>query len=112
MNNKQEYSLQDTKELKKLILENQELPLIIFVDESIGCGGYYYTQGYVQSAEIKTLGLYKDNIWLEEEAYAGKLASDMDSSKDWPDEEFSKELNKELKKVNFIKAIVVCVGGE
>lgn len=96
----------DCKDLKKMIVENPELPLLIFCGEDS-----YYDDGYGYCSQqdarvcIQELVLY-NNEWIEKSDYRDKLKTDGDFS----NEEFDKYLDKLVEEVQAIKAICVWVG--
>lgn len=104
-------SLENCTELRKLIIENPELPLLIFWGEDVWDGEHQYTQGRCSEGEIKELTLYED-VWLDSEDYEEKLAEDLiDEFGDYlSDEEYDKMIAKKVAETEFIKAIVVYVG--
>ena len=67
-------SLEDTKELRKLIIENPDLPLLFFVgDDAYSDEGYQYSMAYASNGAIQELTLYND-LWMEKDDYAENLA--------------------------------------
>lgn len=82
---KLECSINDTTNLRKLILENPELPVLIFCGESAWSGEYPY--------EMQT-----DDL-SEKEEY-----------KDLTDEEYEQMIDKKVAETEFVKAIVIHVG--
>lgn len=107
-----ECSLNDTSELRKLILENPDLPLIIFCGEDAYRGDWTYEQAYVNSCRIDSLTLYRD-MWLDEDDYWDKLSDDMCDEPEYQnlsDEEYEKMIDEKVKNTDFVKAIVVNVG--
>ena len=75
-------SLKDTTILRNLILENPELPLIIFCGEGVWNGEHPYNQVDASKGEIEELTLYGD-MWLNKEDYE----ADYDAVVDVADEE-------------------------
>ena len=105
-------SLDDTTELRKLIIENPDLPLIVFAGEEAWSGDYCYSQSLDVRARIDTLGLYGD-IWMEEDDYRDKLVDDLcdeEEYRDLSDEEYYKMIDQKIAETEFVKAIVVYVG--
>lgn len=112
MSLKQICSLKDCKELKKLIIENPELPLLIFCGEDAWDGENMYTQGTCSKGEIVELTLYED-AWLDAEQYEEKLEDDLsyeDEYKNLSNEEYTKMIAEKVTNTEFVKAIVVYVG--
>ena len=105
-------SLKDTKILRDLILENPELPVLIFCGEGAWDGDNNYTQGYASKGEVDELTLYGD-VWMDEEDYEEQLAYNLSSEKEYEnmsDEEFRKVIDEKVAETEFIKAIVLWVG--
>lgn len=106
-------SLKDTLELRKLILENPELPLLIFASEDANNGDYSYMQADVTSTSIQRLALYNDEQWLDEDEFEEEIADAMsmnDEYKNLSDEDFNKAVQEKINNTAFVKAIVVIVG--
>ncbi len=117
-------SINDTTVLRNLILENPDLPLLIFCGEEAWNGDEVYTQAeaskgdevYTQAeaskGEIETLTLC-DDWWLDEDDYKEKLSGDLCNEpeyRDLSDEEYEKMVDEKVKETEFIKAIVIWVG--
>lgn len=102
----------DCTELKKLILENPEAPLLIFSGEEAWSGEYSYecaSEGYVQLQELTLYG----GGWLDRDYYEDALRDAMgfdDQYESLSDEEFDKEVEKIMNETAFVKAIVIYVG--
>jgi hypothetical protein len=112
MSTKKDCSLSDTKLLRKLILENPELPLLIFCGEDSWSGEYAYQQVSASRGEIESLILYGDT-WLTEEDYAEKLADDLSGEEEYEDlsnEDYLKMIDRKVSESEFVKAIVVWIG--
>lgn len=104
-------SLRDCKELKKMIVENPELPLLVFVSDEANTGDSGYVESYNITAEVKALTLYGDT-WLNEDDYAEKLGDnfcDDEKYKNLSDKEFNEMIGKKVSETEFIKAICVYV---
>ena len=105
-------SIKDTTVLRNLILENPNLPVLIFCGEYAWDGDYQYCQADASQGKIEELTLYKDK-WMHrddfEEALSDELC-DEEEYKDMTDEEFYKMIEKRVAEENFIKAIVIWVG--
>ena len=101
-------SLDDTSDLRKIILENPDLPLVIFVGEEGWTGEYSYNLTEVTSVHIDEL-TYDGEYYLDKYDFEDKLY-------DRHEDEFEtvKELDdyveKTMKETEFVKAIVVYVG--
>lgn len=105
-------SLNDSSELKKLILENPTLPLLFFCGEECYRGEYPYEQAFVTSVSIQDLTLY-NNYWLDEDDYAEELSDDLCDEPEYEhlsDKEYFEMINRKVKETEFIKAIVVNIG--
>lgn len=112
-NTKLPVSLEDTTELRKLIIENPDLPLLFFVgDDAYHDDGYSYSMAYGSNAEIQELTLYSD-VWMDEDDYTEKLSDDLafeEEYKDMTDEEYDAMIDQKVNKTEFVKAIVIYVG--
>ena len=111
-NTKFNCSLNDTTILRNLILENPELPLLIFCGEEAWNGDWCYNQAYASEGKIKSLTLYGDT-WMDEDDYRDKLSEDLCEDpeyKDLPDEDYEKMLDKKVAETEFVTAIVIYVG--
>lgn len=107
-----ETSLKNTKELKRLIIDNPELPLLIFASEDANIGNASYEQANVSRVSIEKLALYNEQ-WFDEEDYAEEISYQMsmdDDFADLSDEEFEKAVDEKIKNTEFVKAIVIYVG--
>lgn len=106
-------SLKDTTELRKLIIENPDLPLLFFVgDDAYIDDGYQYSMAYASDAEIQELTLYSD-VWMDEDDYVEKIRDDLafeEEYKDMTDEEYDKIVEQKVNETEFVKAIVIYVG--
>lgn len=114
MNNiKLPVSLEDTTELRKLIIENPDLPLLFFVgDDAYIDDGYQYSMAYAANASIQKLTLHND-VWMDKDDYAEKLGNDLafeEEYKDMTDEEYDKMIDQKISETEFVKAIVIYVG--
>ena len=104
--------LNDTSNLRQLILENPDLPLLIFCGEEAWCGNWAYSQADASKGSIQTLTLYND-VWIDEDDYRDKLADDLcdnDEYKDMSDEEYLNMIDLKVAGTPFCKAIVIYVG--
>ena len=109
-------SLKDTSNLRQLIIENPDLPLIIFCGEESWDGEHSYSSASASKGSIQELTLYEnvyDATWIDREDYAEKLADDLcddEEYKDMTDEEYDKMIDQKVKETEFVKAIVIYVG--
>lgn len=105
-------SLEDTTILRNLILENPELPLIIFCGEEAWDGECAYTSVDASSGEIEELTLFYGQ-WVRkddcEEVMAESLA-DEEEYKDMSDEEYQEMVKEKVNQIEFVKAICIYVG--
>lgn len=105
-------SINDTAILRNLILENPELPLLIFCGEDAHNDEFSYSQAEVKSMEVEKLTLYKQ-CWLTEEDYEETLFQDLADEvkyKDLQDEDYDKMIERKVAETEFVKAIVIWVG--
>ena len=114
MNNiKLPVSLEDTTELRKLIIENPDLPLLFFVgDDVYSDDGYQYSMAYASNAEIQELTLYS-NVWMDEDDYAEKIRDDLAFEEQYinmADDQDDKIIDHKVNESEFVKAIVIYVG--
>lgn len=110
MATKKDCSLADTTELRKLILENPDLPLVVFCGEESWSGDYNYSQAYVGKVKIQEMTLYNEK-WLEIDDYEEELGEDLcDEYEDIDKEELKKMIQDKVAETEFVEAIVVYVG--
>lgn len=105
-------SLNDTTTLRNLIIQNPDLPLVIFTGDEAWTGEYSYEYAPVRSVSIKELTLY-DNCWLDRDDYAETLVNDLSNDEEYKalsDEEFEQMICDKVKETEFVKAIVIYVG--
>lgn len=69
-------SLDDTTELRKLILENPEVPLVVFVGDDAWHDIYPYECCDYVRVHLQDLTIYK-NMWLDKEDYEDQLIDDL-----------------------------------
>lgn len=111
-NTKFNLSLNDTSQLRNLILENPDLPLLIFCGEESWQGIWHYNQVDVRNPSIQTLALY-DDVWVEEEDYRERLIDDLAQKDEYmhmSDKEFYEMIEQKMADVVFAKAIVMYIG--
>lgn len=105
-------SLNNTTELRKLIIENPDLPLLIFCGEDSWRDEYPYEQADVKSWEIKELTIYKD-WWVDKDDYEERLSDELSSKGEYEslsDEEYGQMMKEKVAETEFVKAIVIYVG--
>ena len=109
-------SLKDTSNLRQLIIENPDLPLIIFCGEESWDGEHSYCSASASKGSIQELTLYDDgydSIWMEKEDYAERLSyelSDMEEYENMSNKEYDKMIADKVAEAEFVKAIVIYVG--
>lgn len=106
-------SMENTEELKKMILENPELPLIIFAGEESYCGEYAYNSVEVREVTIEELTMDED-MYVEKDTIRDKL---MDKYYDnfciggaYMKKDLEEFVEKQISRMRFTKAIVIFVG--
>lgn len=107
-----ECTINDTAELRNLILENPELPVLIYCGEESWSGEYSYELAEVNGVEIKELTLYND-YWLERNDYIEELSNDLSDEEEYEElsnEEFEQMIQEKVAGTEFVKAIVIYVG--
>lgn len=105
-------SLNDTTALRNLIMENPDLPLLVFCGEDSWHDEYPYEQADASGGEIKELTLYND-WWMDKDDYEDRLSddlSDKEEYKDLSDKEYSLMIKQKVAETEFVKAIVIYVG--
>lgn len=109
---KNECSIKDTTDLRKLIIENPELPILMFCGEEAWNGEHAYTQATSSKGNIERLTLYGE-LWLTEDDYKDRLECDLcddEEYREMTDEEWHKMIEEKVKNTEFIKAIVIWIG--
>lgn len=105
-------SLDDTTELRKLIIENPDLPLLVFAGEEAWSGNWGYEFAYARCGGVQELTIY-DDLWLDEDDYRDKLTDDLcdeEEYRDLSDEDYYKMIDQKIAETEFVKAIVIYVG--
>lgn len=106
-------SLDNCERLKKLILDNPTLPLVIFCGENSYSGTHPYEQALVDSAYLDELIEYNEKI-MDRDDYENALYDDLcdeDEYQALSDEEYDKMIREKVASAKFTKAIVIFVGG-
>lgn len=101
----------DCTTLKKLIVENPEAPLLIFVGEEANSGEYQYESTNSGSAFLEEITMYGDQ-WLSKDDFEEVLGYDMaidEQYENLSDEELDNEVAKIVAETAFVKAIVISV---
>lgn len=102
----------DTTELRKMIVDNPTLPLLVFANEDANSGDYSWTQANVK-CEISDLALYNNEVWVDYDDYEERLSNDLcdeDEYKELSDKEFEQMIYEKMNMVEFTKCIVIWVG--
>lgn len=105
-------SMNDSAELRKLIVENPDLPLLCFAGEGANTGEYPCELTDIHGCAIKKLTLYND-YWLDEDDYAERLADDLNDMDEYAylsDGEFYALVDEKVKNAEYVEAIVFYVG--
>lgn len=105
-------SINDTTTLRNLILENPELPVLIFCGAEAWSGEWGYEQAEVHGERIQELTLYNEQ-WLDKDDYEDALSEVLyedEEYKDLSEEQFSKMIEQKVSETEFVKAIVIYVG--
>ena len=111
-NTKLPVSLEDTTELRKLIIENPNLSLLVFCGEEAYSGEFPYESNTNVRCDIQELTLYKD-WWIPKDEYEEQLRDDLcdeEEYKDMTDEEYDAMIDRKVNETEFVKAIVIYVG--
>lgn len=107
-----EISLENTNELRKLMLNNPELPLLIFAGSEAYNDEFAYSMADVRCVEIKELTVYK-NCYIEKDEYEEQLIDDLSEEEEYydlSDSEYFKMIGKKVEEAEYTKAIVIYVG--
>ena len=105
-------SLEDTTELRKLIIDNPDLPLIVFCGDDCWHDFYPYEKANINGCDVEKLTLYND-WWIDKEDYADRLSDDLadeEEYKDMTDDEYNAMIDQKVNETEFVKAIVIYVG--
>ena len=105
-------SLKDTTKLRKLILENPELPVLIFVGEKAYQGEYSCNQADAKVVKVENLTLYKEE-WVSEDEYKDILYNDLADEEEYmdlSDEDYIKMIIERVRETEFVEAIVIYIG--
>ena len=105
-------SMNSTAELKKMILDNPELQLLIFAGEEAYTGEYGYNQANVWKYHIKELTMYGD-AWMDKEDLTDTLENNLCDNVRYvgmTESQFDEMLADRVDRTGFVKAIVIYVG--
>lgn len=110
MSNEFKKYFENTDELKQLILDNPDLPLLVFAGEYANRGEWGYEQASINDVRISELTLRSD-LWLDRDDLEEKLSDELsDDYADLSDEEFDRVIDARVNSIEFIKCIVLYVG--
>ena len=114
MTNKIETSLsvEKTKELRQLLIDNPDLPLVIFAGEDSWRDEYPYEFTYAHGIRIDELAEYR-GYYLTKEDYEEELIDDLsylEEYKKLSDDDFKKMINEKVAEAEFTRCIVFYVG--
>lgn len=104
MNMLKSYMSKDTGEFKKLILDNPDLPIIVFAGEGAHCGDYYWMLCTSISFGIEEIldcdyTDYDDVIIQDRGRLKERIMDDLyDEYSDKPDEEYEEAIKREMEK--------------
>lgn len=98
-------SLDDTGELRKTMLDNPELPIMIFVGEESYSGEYPYSLAEISSTGIRELGIWEE-YYIDKDDLRDMLF-DKYSGDYETEEELGKYVSECMDNTEFIKAIVI-----
>ena len=98
------YMSKDAGELKKLILDNPDLPIVVFAGEDAHSGDYYWMLCTKISFGIEEIldcdyTDYDDVIIKDRDRLEAKIEDDLyDEYSDKPDEEYEEAIKREMEK--------------
>lgn len=104
--------MKDTTILRNLILENPELPVLIFCGEYAWTGDWGYTAAQASSGKIEELTLYCEQ-WMDRDDYEEALSENLACEEEYKhlsDEDYEKMIQEKVSQTEFVKAIVIWVG--
>ncbi len=105
-------SLDDSTKLRKLIMENPDLPLLAFVGESAHIGDFAYNSAGIYNVGIDEVALFDDYYICDRDEYEDRLFDRMDGSEEFgglSEEEMQEKIDEMMSKVEFQKAIIIYV---
>lgn len=103
-------SMDDTSELRNLIIENPDMPILCFVGEEAYNDEFPYSQADIGTISIKELTLYGD-YWITRDDAEDRLSDDLCEDYDnLSDEEYDQMIKKKVNEMEFVIAIVMYVG--
>lgn len=102
-----EHSLNDTSYLRKLIIENPDLPLLIFCGDGSYTGQFSYEQATVNSVLIDELTIHNDR-WMDKDEFKERLyeeLSDEEIYENLSDSAFEQMINEMVVPLNLPKQL-------
>lgn len=110
MSNEFKKYFENTDELKQLILDNPELPLLVFASEDANRGEWGYEQASINNVRISELTVHGD-LWLDRDDLEEKLRDELcDDYPELSDEDFDSMIKDRVNNTEFVKCIVLYVG--
>ena len=89
----------ETDDLKKLIAENPDLPIVVFAGNDANDGDYSWTCCSCISFSVDEILEYDDAVFTDRDEFEEKIADDLCSEyADKPDEEFESAIAREVRK--------------
>ena len=99
---------ENTNELRKLIIENPDLPLVICAEHDGDAYGTYYKTLDIHTAEINEIALWHNGVWLTKEEYEDRLIDEFHEQYTYDRSELI--ANEKLAEIEFTKCIYVEAG--
>lgn len=97
------------KKIRKIILENPDLPIKFMVKDGVNNGDYNYIVGEPSSAEIEEVAEWEDILYTKDD-FADAVYSSMELDyKNKSDEEFNKAVNEVVNNTKFEKIISILI---
>lgn len=101
-------SLDDTEALRKLILDNPDLPLIIFCGEESYAGEYSYNIAEINKISVEEM-TYHGEYYVKKEDYQDILFEKLENAYE-TEEQLSHAVSNLMNDTEFLRAIVIYVG--
>lgn len=102
----------DTTELRKMIIDNPELPLLVFASEDANSGENSWEYANIRW-NIDELALYNDELWVDYDEYMERLSCDLSDEEEYKgmsDEEYNNMIEEMIDNIEFTDCIVIWVG--
>lgn len=101
--------LDQYKELRDIVAENPELPIMFMASEDCSNPDYGYTLAQAK-AKIETVAFTEEQIYTDEDELKGDLSDGIFSDNpEISEEDLEKEIQMEMDTIEWTKAIVICV---